>query len=475
MYEPNDDKNQEPEPEQSDDGSPPGSPDDGSPPGSPPGDDDVVVSPVVVLDAVSGLLSKALAVDPGGLGESELCDSLVGIETIRKQLDALSTVLLVETDGRDTTNETTGHRTGPWLAGKANLPVADTRARVRVANKLARKLPAVLEALLEGRIGWDHATLLVRLANPRIIDELADMIPHILDLATRMTYEAWKREVTNITEQLDVDGGHRPGDDITDNTLRLSPMHDNTIVITGQLCGELGRTLKDAVDAQADSLFKQMQRDAKETDGELKIPGRATLNALALVELINQAVAADSTASSTSKAAVSLIINANDPTTVTDRDGILIGDTDRYTCLCDPVFTPIIVDTKGIVTDLGRTQRLASDAQRKAMAHRDGGCVFPGCDRPPQWTDAHHTWHWNKGGPTDLPLLASLCRHHHMITHRKNWTMTVTPDQWFTWTTPNGQTIHSQRHGQQQNTETGTGTGDENTDTGTDTTGTGDD
>ena len=99
MYEPNDDKNPEPEQCEQSDGSPPGCLDNGSPPGSPPGDA-VVVSPVVVLDVVSGLLSKALMVDPGGLGESELCDSLVGIETIRKQLDALSAVLLVETDGR---------------------------------------------------------------------------------------------------------------------------------------------------------------------------------------------------------------------------------------------------------------------------------------------------------------------------------------------------------------------------------------
>jgi hypothetical protein len=35
---------------------------------------------------------------------------------------------------------------------------------------------------------------------------------------------------------------------------------------------------------------------------------------------------------------------------------------------------------------------------------RDGGCVFPGCDRPLAWCDAHHLWHWVDGGPTDLGI-----------------------------------------------------------------------
>ena len=194
-----------------------------------------------------------------------------------------------------------------------------------------------------------------------------------------------------------------------------------------------------------------MYQDAKETDGELVVPPRATLRALALVELVRHGIAADTPRGKAPRADISLIVGADDPTLVTDREGIPIGDTGRYACLCDPAFTPVVMNTKGVVTDLGRSQRLASDAQRKAMAHRDGGCVFPGCDSPPEWADAHHTWHWNDGGPTDLHLLASLCRHHHMVTHRKGWTMGTTKDQWFYWTTPKGRTIWSQRHGRKYN------------------------
>ncbi|WP_242419678.1 HNH endonuclease signature motif containing protein, partial [Frankia sp. CpI1-P] len=31
---------------------------------------------------------------------------------------------------------------------------------------------------------------------------------------------------------------------------------------------------------------------------------------------------------------------------------------------------------------------------RRALAARDRGCTFPGCDRPPSWCEAHHVIHW---------------------------------------------------------------------------------
>jgi hypothetical protein len=81
---------------------------------------------------------------------------------------------------------------------------------------------------------------------------------------------------------------------------------------------------------------------------------------------------------------------------------------------------------------------------------RDGGCVFPGCDRPPAWCDAHHVDERSRGGRTDLRRMALLCRHHHTVTHRRDWTMGVTEDQWFWWDTPSGRRLWSQRHGRRR-------------------------
>jgi Domain of unknown function (DUF222)/HNH endonuclease len=79
--------------------------------------------------------------------------------------------------------------------------------------------------------------------------------------------------------------------------------------------------------------------------------------------------------------------------------------------------------------DVGRV-RLVPLALRRALERRDGGCVFPGCDRPPKWCDAHHVIPWVEGGPTTLDNLALLCRSHHTRCHRDGWQLTRGPDGW---------------------------------------------
>jgi len=86
--------------------------------------------------------------------------------------------------------------------------------------------------------------------------------------------------------------------------------------------------------------------------------------------------------------------------------------------------------------EVGRTTRVVTAAQRAALAVRDGGCAFPGCDRPPPWCDAHHLRHWLHGGPTDLANLALLCRSHHRAVHEGGWHLHRHPDGHLTATPP---------------------------------------
>src|SRR5699024_6957661 len=88
---------------------------------------------------------------------------------------------------------------------------------------------------------------------------------------------------------------------------------------------------------------------------------------------------------------------------------------------CDAAVTPVIVDDNGVPLSLGRTVRLASRAQRRALAVRDQGCAFPACTRPTAWTEAHHIVEWADGGPTDLDNLVSLCAAHHRAVHNDGW------------------------------------------------------
>ena len=116
---------------------------------------------------------------------------------------------------------------------------------------------------------------------------------------------------------------------------------------------------------------------------------------------------------------------------------------------CDPALHAVIVDTLGRPLDVGTSTRFATPRLRRGAHTRDGGCVFPGCEIRPAWTDLHHVVPFPTG-PTDLDNLACLCRHHHRVSHRHGWSMHATDDGWFWWRTPTGRSFWSQRHGSQR-------------------------
>jgi hypothetical protein len=74
--------------------------------------------------------------------------------------------------------------------------------------------------------------------------------------------------------------------------------------------------------------------------------------------------------------------------------------------------------------DVGRLLRLYTSKQKSALAVRDGGCMWPGCDRPPSWTEAHHVDHHHKGGKTTIENGILLCRFHHLLLHNNHWNIT---------------------------------------------------
>jgi Domain of unknown function (DUF222) len=93
---------------------------------------------------------------------------------------------------------------------------------------------------------------------------------------------------------------------------------------------------------------------------------------------------------------------------------------------------PVLGGAPSRPLDVGRATRVVAPAQRAALAVRDGGCVFPDCDRPLAWCDAHHLWHWVDGGPTELWNLALVCRAHHRAVHEGGWHLARGPDGRFT-------------------------------------------
>lgn len=90
--------------------------------------------------------------------------------------------------------------------------------------------------------------------------------------------------------------------------------------------------------------------------------------------------------------------------------------------LCNRGTVPIHFDSAGQIINVGREKRLFTPRQRIGFAVRDGGCRFPGCDRPPSWCEAHHIDEWFRDhGRTDIADGVLLCRHHHLLIHNNEW------------------------------------------------------
>lgn len=88
---------------------------------------------------------------------------------------------------------------------------------------------------------------------------------------------------------------------------------------------------------------------------------------------------------------------------------------------CDCQVTGVVLDGDGSPLNVGWRYRTATSSQRIALTVRDKHCQAPGCDRPPQWCDAHHVIGWYFGGRTDLNNLVLLCRRHHRAVHQRSW------------------------------------------------------
>lgn len=92
---------------------------------------------------------------------------------------------------------------------------------------------------------------------------------------------------------------------------------------------------------------------------------------------------------------------------------------------CDAAIIPAVLGSHSEILDLGRKTRTPSAALRAAVIARDGGCIFPGCHRPPAWCQCHHRQHWLSGGPTNLENLDLLCARHHHLCHEGGWRLTI--------------------------------------------------
>jgi hypothetical protein len=109
---------------------------------------------------------------------------------------------------------------------------------------------------------------------------------------------------------------------------------------------------------------------------------------------------------------------------------------------CDATISRVLLNPQGEILDLGRSTRVVTPAQWKALLVRDGGCVLPGHDCPPAFTAAHHLLTWlTDNGPTDLDNLALVCTFGHHLLHEDGFDLYLRSDQRWVLRRPDGTEI----------------------------------
>ena len=78
-------------------------------------------------------------------------------------------------------------------------------------------------------------------------------------------------------------------------------------------------------------------------------------------------------------------------------------------------------DPQGKITELGNTQRVFTNHQKRVILARDGGCIIPGCDTPAQWCEVHHVTPHAQGGKTHTDNGVLLCHGHHRHIEHGPW------------------------------------------------------
>jgi hypothetical protein len=127
-----------------------------------------------------------------------------------------------------------------------------------------------------------------------------------------------------------------------------------------------------------------------------------------------------------------------DPTVRHQRDGIELPWSTTEHQMCTGQVTEVVV-RDGVVLDVGRTRRLATRAQRRALRVIHPTCAIPDCPVRFDHCEPHHLIWWRHGGTTDLSNLIPLCSRHHHRVHDHGWTLELQPDtRQLTVTLPDG-------------------------------------
>ena len=310
-----------------------------------------------------------------------------------------------------------------WLCWQCNFSPAAASDRVDVARELA-SLPQATQAFAEGEFSYQHAALIARTAE-KLGEKMEANAETILVTAARDLDLARLRVVTvQLQHFMDPDSVLDDANESHElRFLHLSQTLDGVFYLNGRLDAEGGAILQTALNALSGPPTPEDQRTPKQRRADSLVElARQQLDRGTLPEVAGQKPHLAVTVSM-----ATLANQPGSPAAELEWAQPIPAETARRLA-CDAAITPVFLGSESDQPQAGQTSRSISGSQRRALVVRDKGCRFPGCDRPPDWTDAHHLHHWADGGKHVMKNLALLCRRHHRMVHEGGWQLGITAD-----------------------------------------------
>jgi hypothetical protein len=347
------------------------------------------------------------------LADDELTAGLAAAYRLEQAAAALQVRLVQHAETRGIPSAH-GHRsTAAWLRAWLLIDPGPARELAEQATTLARQ-PAAQQALLDGQADTRQATVIATTLD-NVVEGVAELDPAatdgithraattMIDLAGRLPAYQLRRIGERILAHVAPHLAER-ADELAlarqdarahqARGLTLSTPANGQVRLSGQLGLEDAAILQSALHPLC----------APTPDDDRRPTQR---RADALIDICRLALRTGELPDSGGEPAQLAITIAYNPLLATlgpatTDTGLRLPASTARRLACDAKILPAILGTNSQVLDLGRSQRLTTTAQRRALTLRDHGCAFPDCDRPPRWTDAHHIAPWTNGGATSL-------------------------------------------------------------------------
>ncbi len=333
-------------------------------------------------------------------------------------------LLIAEFDGRQAFVRFGFPSTAHWLSYSCGLAARTARDHVRVARALAahERLAAEMTA---GRLSYSHARAISRCAKPAE----HQLVDHLIDVAEHGTVGHLETVVRGLRT---VEDAENPGSRDEREYVRYAWNDDSTWRLSARLDPERGSLVAAAVKkvAQAEAL--------SETDALVRL---AEIGLAALNDREGEQPRRPRELRDDEHAAVVVHLQADQlpgapPARIANGPGLPPHVVKRL--LCAGRIRTVLRDGAGTVLDVGRSHRLVTERQYRALLIRHGGhCAYPGCSNTRD-LHAHHRVHWIEGGRTDMDNLVLLCRPHHAAHHDGVYAIGTSGGANFTFTLADG-------------------------------------